>query len=51
MEKMKWHPTGFLVRLVAKVGEAIVSRVPVGYEDATGFHFGVAETPFEPATA
>jgi hypothetical protein len=34
---------GFLVRLVTKVWEAILCRVPVGYEDETGFHHGVAE--------
>jgi hypothetical protein len=34
---------GFLVRIITKVWEAITSRVPVGYEDETGFHYGVAE--------
>jgi hypothetical protein len=43
--KMECHPAGFLARMVAKVRQAIASRVPVGYEDATGFHHGVAEVP------
>jgi hypothetical protein len=34
---------GFLVRIITKVCEAITSRMPVGYEDETGFHYGVAE--------
>ncbi|MGD0207592.1 MAG: hypothetical protein ABSC89_08310 [Verrucomicrobiota bacterium] len=33
----------FLVRIITKVCEAITSRMPVGYEDETGFHYGVAE--------
>ena len=41
--KSDWHPVGFLVCIVTKVWEAVLSRVPVGYEDATGFHHGVAE--------
>ncbi len=40
--KLEWRPTGFLFRILAKVWEAIISRVPVGYEDGTGFHHGVA---------
>jgi len=37
----------FLVRIITKVWEAITSRMPVGYEDETGFHYGVAEArPF-----
>ena len=43
--KVEWHPTTFLVRIVTKVCQAIASRVPVGYEDETGFHYGVANTP------
>ena len=37
---MEHRPTGFLARLVAKVWAALSSQVPVGYEDATGFHYG-----------
>jgi hypothetical protein len=33
----------FLVRIITKVWEAITDRMPVGYEDETGFHYGVAE--------
>ena len=33
----------FLVWIITKVWEAITSRMPVGYEDETGFHYGVAE--------
>ena len=33
----------FLVRIITKVCEAIASRMPVGYEDETGFHYGMAE--------
>jgi hypothetical protein len=39
----KWHPAGFLVRMAATIRQAIISQVPVGYEDETGFHFGVAK--------
>ena len=31
----------FLVRLIASWWEIIISQVPLGYEDATGFHHGV----------
>jgi len=43
--RMKWHPARFLAGLVAKMWEAFVARVPVGYEDDTGFHYGVADDP------
>jgi hypothetical protein len=36
-----WHATRFPVRIIAKLRAAIASRVPVGYEDETGFHYGV----------
>src|SRR5271167_2209785 len=35
-----WHEIGFLVRIAVKWRAAMASRVPVGYEDATGFHYG-----------
>jgi hypothetical protein len=38
----------FLVRIITKVCEAITSRMPVGYEDETGFHYGVAEARLIP---
>jgi hypothetical protein len=37
------RPANFLVRIIATIWEAIVSRVPAGYEDETGFHYGTAE--------
>jgi len=36
-----WHKARFPVRIIAKLGAALASRVPVGYEDETGFHYGV----------
>jgi hypothetical protein len=36
-----WHETGFTVRIIAKLRAAIESQVSVGYEDETGFHYGV----------
>ena len=35
------HEARFPVRIIAKLRAAIASRVPVGYEDETGFHYGV----------
>jgi hypothetical protein len=32
---------GLPVRIIAKWHAAIASRVPIGYEDETGFHYGV----------
>jgi hypothetical protein len=39
---------GFLVRIITNVCEAITTRMPVGYEDETGFHYGVAEARLIP---
>jgi len=36
-----WPAAAFRVRITAKICAAIASRVPVGYEDETGFHYGV----------
>ena len=36
-----WHKAGFPVRIIAKWGVAISAHVPVGYEDETGFYYGV----------
>ena len=37
------RPAGLLGRLAAKIWAAITSRVLVGYEDETGFHYGAAQ--------
>jgi hypothetical protein len=34
-----WRELGVLVRIIMKVRAAIASRVPVGYEDESGFHY------------
>jgi len=34
------HKDRVLVRLVAKLSGAMKSRVPLGYEDEGGFHYG-----------
>jgi hypothetical protein len=34
-----WVEAGFPVRMIAKLRAAIATRVPVGYEDETGFHY------------
>jgi len=36
-----WRKAGFPVRIIAKWRMAIASYMPVGYEDETGFHYGV----------
>jgi hypothetical protein len=38
---VKWREARFPVRIVARLIDAIESRIPVGYEDQTGFHYGV----------
>jgi hypothetical protein len=43
--QIEWRPARTLIRMMTKVYDAIGSRVPVGYEDETGFHYGVAEIP------
>ena len=35
------HKAGFPVRSLVKLYRLIKSRVPIGYEDETGFHYGV----------
>jgi hypothetical protein len=35
------HEAWFSVRIIAKLRAAIASQAPVGYEDETGFHYGV----------
>ena len=39
--EVKWQEARFPVRIVARLIDAIESRIPVGYEDETGFHYGV----------
>jgi len=46
--EIEWREASFLVRIITKVCEAITSRMPVGYEDETGFHYGVAEARLIP---
>lgn len=41
--EIEWRGVRFLVRIITKVCAAITSRMPVGYEDEPGFHYGVAE--------
>jgi hypothetical protein len=38
---VKWYEARFPVRIIAKLFSAVESRIPVGYEDETGFHYGV----------
>ena len=40
---IEWRGVRFLVRIITKMCEAITFRMPVGCEDETGFHYGVAE--------
>ena len=39
--RIAWHEVRFPVRIVAKLRAAIETRVPVGYEDETGFHYSL----------
>jgi hypothetical protein len=39
--RIAWHGVRFPVRIMAKLRAAIESRVPVGYEDETGFHYSM----------
>ena len=38
------NEAGFLVGLIMKLRAAIEVRVPVGYQDKTGFHYGANAT-------
>ena len=38
--RIAWYQTGSPGRIVAILRAAARRRVPVGYEDATGFHYG-----------
>jgi hypothetical protein len=39
--RIAWHEVSFPVRIIAKLRAAIEARVPVGYEDETGFHYSL----------
>ena len=39
--RIAWHEVSFPVRIIAKLQAAIETRVPVGYEDETGFHYSL----------
>ena len=36
--RIAWHEVRFPVRIMQQLQAAIETRVPVGYEDETGFH-------------
>ena len=38
------HEVGSSVRIVTKLRATLEARVPVGYEDETGFHYGADAT-------
>jgi hypothetical protein len=39
--RIAWQAVRFPVRIIAKLRAAIETRVPVGYEDETGFHYSL----------
>jgi hypothetical protein len=39
--RIAWHEVSFPVRIIGKLRAAIEARVPVGYEDKTGFHYSM----------
>jgi hypothetical protein len=39
--RIAWHAVRFPVRIMQKLRAAIETRVPVGYEDETGFHYSM----------
>jgi len=40
--RIAWHQIGSPARIVAILRNVVAARVPVGYEDESGFHYGVA---------
>jgi hypothetical protein len=42
--RIAWHEAGYPVRIIAKLRAAIEARMPVGYEDESGFHYGADAT-------
>ena len=41
--QIEWCEVRFPVQIMAKLCGAIEFRVPTGYEDETGFHYGLKE--------
>jgi hypothetical protein len=39
--QIAWHEVGSPARIIALLRTSIKSHVPVGYEDESGFHYGV----------
>ena len=39
--RIAWHEVRFPIRFIAKLRAVIEARVPVGYEDETGFHYSM----------
>jgi hypothetical protein len=39
--RIAWHEVRFPVRFIAKLRAAIEAWVPVGYENATGYHYSM----------
>jgi hypothetical protein len=39
--RMAWYAVRFPAWVIAKLYAAIEARVPVGYEDETGFHYSL----------
>jgi hypothetical protein len=42
--RIAWHEVGSPVRIIALLRATIEARVPVGYEDDAGFHYGSEAT-------
>ena len=42
-----WNRKQWLRQIVGKIRLAIIWRIPVGFEDETGFHLGVQPVPKE----
>jgi hypothetical protein len=40
--RMAWHEVGSPVRIMAILRATIAVRIPVGYQDEAGFHYGTA---------
>jgi hypothetical protein len=39
-----WHETGLAVRIIERLCAILEVRAPLGYEDESGFHYGVDTT-------
>jgi hypothetical protein len=44
LPRIAWYEVRYPVRIIAKLRAAIEARVPVGYEDESGFHYGADAT-------